>query len=184
MHQLGHVARGSGGLGARVEAVRYAQALTSTGEPTLDPLELSALHALRRELGWTKVEVVGEPSAQSWVVDMTSKTVVSPHDEVALGRHATPWRLLEVLLGETHATKERLVTLIWGTDEYHPLRHDNRLRLTARNLRRLVERDPKSHDWILTDEDGYRLGASTVVLSRGAPDAPRLRALTSPSSSR
>ncbi len=178
---LADLARARGGLARTCEAVRYAQALLALGEPTLDPLERATIQALRRELGWTHVSILGEPSTDRWIVDTTSKTVVSPHGEVAMGRHTTPWKMLEVLLDASSATKEHLVSEIWEVDEYHPLRHDNRLRLTARNLRRLVELDPKDHAWILTDEDGYRLGGSTVVLARAHPEAPRLRTVTSSS---
>jgi len=84
----------------------------------------------------------------------------------SLGRHAMPWRLLETLCARGQASKEELVLGIWEEQEYHPLNHTNRLRLTARKLRKLVEAEPGAPTWIVTDEDGYMLGAPTVWLRR------------------
>ena len=61
-------------------------------------------------------------------------------------------------------TSASVVMSVWQADEYHPLRHDNRLRLAVRKLRKRVEADPSRPAWIETLEDGYRLGATTLVV--------------------
>lgn len=51
------------------------------------------------------------------------------------------------------ASKEELVCGVWGEPEYHPLKHDNRLRLTVRRFRTLLQPD----DPIQATDDGYTL---------------------------
>ncbi len=72
------------------------------------------------------------------------------------------WKLLSALLpGE--ADKETLVQSVWGEDVYHPLRHDNRLHVTVRNLRvALGDGDPPFR--VLTTETGYRLSGGLRAL--------------------
>jgi DNA-binding winged helix-turn-helix (wHTH) protein len=54
------------------------------------------------------------------------------------------------------ASKERLLEVAWGVRDYHPLHHDNRLKVAVRKLRRILE-DVLGHDPIVAGEDGYRL---------------------------
>jgi DNA-binding response OmpR family regulator len=91
---------------------------------------------------------------------------------VALDRRPVLWRLLEVLLGRGgKATKEELVEDVWS-EPYHPLRHDNRLRLAVRKLRKLVEDDAAHPTRVITTADGYAL-RGTVRRSRSVqPHAP------------
>jgi DNA-binding winged helix-turn-helix (wHTH) protein len=56
------------------------------------------------------------------------------------------------------ASKEELVTAVWGEREYHPLRHDNRLHLAVLKVRREIEDDPKLPARLLATPDGYSLG--------------------------
>ena len=55
------------------------------------------------------------------------------------------------------ASKEALVCGVWGEDEYHPLKHDNRLRLTVRRFRALIP----SGDPLQAMGDGYALCGRT-----------------------
>lgn len=54
------------------------------------------------------------------------------------------------------ATKEQLLEEAWGVREYHPLHHDNRLKVAVRKLRRLLE-DALGADPVEAADDGYRL---------------------------
>lgn len=54
------------------------------------------------------------------------------------------------------ATKEQLLEEAWGVREYHPLHHDNRLKVAVRKLRRLLE-EVLGDDPIEAKDDGYRL---------------------------
>jgi hypothetical protein len=54
------------------------------------------------------------------------------------------------------ATKEQLLQDAWGVREYHPLHHDNRLKVAVRKLRRLLE-DVLGADPVEAHDDGYRM---------------------------
>src|SRR5262249_6965875 len=64
------------------------------------------------------------------------------------------------------ASKEDLVITAWGEREYHPLRHDNRLQVAVRKLRRLVEDRPAAPARLLTTSDGYALGDGFARIAR------------------
>ncbi len=55
------------------------------------------------------------------------------------------------------ASKEELILDAWGDSAYHPGRHDSKLFVAVRAIRKLIERDPKSPSLLLTTEDGYAL---------------------------
>lgn len=148
------------------EARRYALGMLGAPEVALDAWERRAITRAQDRLGWSPWLCEGGGSAPLRVVDPARKLVVSrAGGAVSLERDPTPWRLLVALLDAGHASKEALVSQVWGVAEYHPLHHDNRLRLAARNLRKLVEDDPKAPTWVVTREDGYGLTGRVVVLS-------------------
>ncbi len=59
------------------------------------------------------------------------------------------------------ASKEQLVCCVWDESEYHPLNHDNRLRLTVRRLRTMLG----PGDPVRALEDGYALCGRTRTIS-------------------
>ena len=131
---------------------------------TLDLLEAHMIKQLRARWG-LKARTLGvSPCAH--LLDLDARALSrAGGDRVELSTHRTPWRLLTTLI--THggeADKEQLVDAIWSPDEYHPLKHDNRLRLTARNLRRLIEAQPTSPRVILTSDEGYKIGESIKII--------------------
>ena len=50
-------------------------------------------------------------------------------------------------------TKEQLLASLWGIKDYHPLRHDNRLRMTAHKARHALAQAAR----LEATEDGYQL---------------------------
>ena len=60
--------------------------------------------------------------------------------------------------GEGRATKEELVVAVWREAEYHPLKHDNRIKLMVHKLRKSLENDAAAPYRLLTTDDGYALG--------------------------
>jgi hypothetical protein len=62
------------------------------------------------------------------------------------------------------ATKEQLLQEAWGVRDYHPLHHDNRLKVAVRKLRRVLE-DVLGADPLEASEDGYRLRGRVRFIS-------------------
>ena len=67
---------------------------------------------------------------------------------------------------EGSVSKEDLVLAAWDEQEYHPLRHDNRLRLAVRKLRQVLEVDASNPTRVLTTSDGYAFGGHVRLLHR------------------
>ncbi|MEL6179343.1 MAG: hypothetical protein AAFS10_10335 [Myxococcota bacterium] len=140
------------------EVARRTRALLGEREVVLDALDTRVLH----ELGWMgRVRTVG-PSDTPVVAGLNLETrqVWTPdghhHD---LRRSHKSRTLLATLLSRPHgrASKEELVLALWpDLHEYHPLKHDNRLRLAAHRLRATL--GPVG-DTIITLDDGYGLQA-------------------------
>lgn len=73
-----------------------------------------------------------------------------------LSRHDTLFAILTALFrAGGSATKEVLVCSVWGVTSYHPLHHDNRLRVAVRKLRARL--GDGSSSLLETLEDGYAL---------------------------
>lgn len=73
------------------------------------------------------------------------------------------------LLGEKGAdgvTKEEMVNRLWKED-YHPLRHDNKVHATVLRLRKLIEPDLKAPQFILNAPDGYQLNPKVSFTIQG-----------------
>jgi len=78
-------------------------------------------------------------------------------ERVELAPRPLLWRLLVVLSQRGRASKEELVLGAWDVREYHPLRHDNRLQVAMRKLRRAIEVDASRPERVVTTSDGYAL---------------------------
>jgi hypothetical protein len=110
---------------------------------------------------------VGEPFA----LDVVRRRIVSltTNAEIDLRAHTVFMRLLAALAHRGEASKEELVRRVWGVADYHPLHHDNRLRLAVRKLRRLTA--PLSdHGLFSTLDDGYALAVPLHWLAPCAPE--------------
>jgi DNA-binding response OmpR family regulator len=101
---------------------------------------------------------VNEAAGPEWVVDGAGMRIVLPDGTtVDLSKKKVLFDLLATLCHHGgKASKEQLLEVAWGVRDYHPLRHDNRLKVAVRKLRRLLE-DALGDDPIEASEDGYRL---------------------------
>ncbi len=59
-------------------------------------------------------------------------------------------------------TKSDLAEMLWEQD-YDPSQHDNKIYVTIRRLRKLLEPNPKKPHYILRTKDGYQLNPATIV---------------------
>lgn len=143
-----------GTLDADERALRLVR-LRAALESSEDPAAVAAARALSLE---QQASVVHETSGPEWIVDGAGMRIVLPDGTaVDLRRKKVLFDLLATLCrhGGT-ASKEQLLEVAWGVREYHPLHHDNRLKVAVRKLRRLLE-DALGDDPIEASADGYRL---------------------------
>lgn len=138
-----------------LEEALMTRAMARWGDP--EPLWMSApTHGPLLEL---------DPLAQrlSRVASHEPRDTVS----VALSSEELHFKLLKFLaIHGGEADKEALVLGLWpelGT--YHPLHHDNRLRLAVTKLRRLLRDHFGEEELLLTTSRGYALGASVRTLA-------------------
>ncbi len=148
-------------------AARRARALLGAPAP-LDRAEQRLIQALRPLLPTPAPAWLGPTDGPpDWLLDLPAGRVLpAAGDPIDLTRTPQLLRFLSALAdagGE--ASKETLVGAAWDIADYHPLHHDNRLRIAARKLRQLIEPDPTAPTRLLTTEDGYRLGGRVLVLS-------------------
>lgn len=132
-------------------------------ESALDALDRVVIAAVRARPDWRRVETVrttetGEESA--WGLDETRQSVWLLPDgrTVSFAKRPLPFKVLLAIADEGgRASKESLVTRVWGEREYHRLKHDNRLHLAILKARRAIEEDPAAPARIVATEDGYAL---------------------------
>jgi tetratricopeptide (TPR) repeat protein len=140
-------------------AARRARALLGDRTVALDAIDAQILDRVRGQAGWgtpSGPEVAWTPG---WGLDEPTQRVWSP-DGTFIELHGKPqlWRLLVVLAasGAAGLDKESLFRAVWADGDYHPLRHDNRLHATVRNLR-IALGEPDVPHRVLTTPDGYCL---------------------------
>lgn len=156
-------------------AVRRARALL--GYPaSLDRIDQRWVEAVRERLTW-RVYCPAPPNdavAPSWGFDAMHQVVWrSERVDVDLSRYPLLTRILTVLCEERRANKEELIVGAWDEPEYHPLRHDNRLRVAIRKLRQLVESEPSKPEMILWDGEGsYLLSGDFRYVTRRETSEP------------
>jgi hypothetical protein len=118
--------------------------------------------AMGARLGWQHVKRAGAPGPTLYF-DAPRAVLVAPGEAtIDLGAYAVPVELLRALVHHGPALdKETLVRTVWkDVREYHPLHHDNRLRLAVRKLRARLG----SLELISTRPDGYALARELVWL--------------------
>lgn len=62
----------------------------------------------------------------------------------------------------SYLTKADLADILWNQN-YDPLQHDNKIYVTVRRLRKVLEPDPKNPKYILRTKEGYQLNPKTEV---------------------
>lgn len=93
-------------------------------------------------------------------VDLVAKSVVRTTDGTDIHLTRTEWRLLETLMINPGrlVTQESLLTEVWGP---HHIRDSGYLRLYMRQLRKKLEPDPSTPQYLLTEAGmGYRFMAN------------------------
>jgi hypothetical protein len=138
---------------------RRARALLGESVP-LDDVDKAVLAALAAGAGTSSAagSVVHEAAGPEWTVDASAlRIILADGRTVDLSHRKVLFDLLATLCANGGAaTKEQLLERAWGVREYHPLHHDNRLKVAVRKLRRLLE-EVLGADPIETASDGYRL---------------------------
>lgn len=149
-------------------AARRCRALlgAQSDELSVDAVDRAVLAKLRASWDVDFVPISRAPTREvrgewrsGWGVDERTSTVWLPDGTtISLARRAQLYKLLLALVSEREPTKEDLVQAVWHEREYHPLRHDNRLQAAIRQLRHVIEDDPKAPKRVVTWEDGYAVG--------------------------
>ena len=141
-------------------AARRACALLGDGDGALDAVDLAVVRAIRDRATWSIVTRGETTEAGPWGLDQGRSSVwlANSRDAVAFGDRALLFRVL-VALAERggRASKEDLVGAVWNERVYHPLHHDNRLRLAVRKIRQSLEDSPEAPVRVGTTDDGYEL---------------------------
>ncbi len=139
-------------------AARRARALLDERDP-LDALDRRIASAVRARatlgaaVGWAEA-APGAP----WSLSGRAGLVEGPAGRLDLTRSQILRRLLVALAEAGGARdKEALVHAVWQVAAYHPLEHDNRLRVAVRKLRGLLAERAGLTDVLLTTADGYGL---------------------------
>jgi len=153
-------------------SARRARALLG-GTPPLDALETELLTNLRAREPAVTIELLSDSQERpgwtaGWGMDEPATAVWLPDGRrVQFSTDALPWRILATIADhEGSVSKEDLVLAAWDEQEYHPLRHDNRLRLAVRKLRQVLEDDASNPTRVLTTSDGYAFGGHVRLLRR------------------
>jgi tetratricopeptide (TPR) repeat protein len=150
------------GQGHAPGAARRARALLGDRTVPLDRVDRAVLDAVQARPHWGVPEGPDGPWQPGWGLDVpTSRAWLPDGRWVELQTKPQLWRLLLTLAraGESGCDKEVLLRAVWGETDYHPLRHDNRLQATVRNLR-LALGDDDLPTRVLTLTDGYRVAGA------------------------
>lgn len=113
-------------------------------------------------------ELLGlEPARRVLLLPAENAVIVEDHGDLWLRSSPPRWAppLLR-LLSNGSASKELIVTRLWGLRRYRPERHDPLVRTTIHRLRAFL--DPRG-EWVTVTANGY--GLSVPVHASGAVDA-------------
>lgn len=146
----------AGQADASPTAARVASALLGEA-PTPDRLDHLLTSALAAS--WTtRVEPLRPGQAAAWVFDAEARRVHLPRGTLEMSPQAC--RLLDGMFAlGGRASLADLAEVAWALDAFHPLRDSKRIHVAIRRLRRQLEDDASSPTRVLTDPDGYALGA-------------------------
>jgi tetratricopeptide (TPR) repeat protein len=141
---------------------RRARALLGL-EAVADGIDEQVLAAART--AWTDQQILtlgehAEAHEVAWGLDALRSSVWLPDGRtVSLARKPLLFRVLTTLADHGGAaSKETLINEAWDEREYHPIRHDPKLHVSIRALRKAIEDDPSQPARLLTTEEGYTLG--------------------------
>lgn len=148
-------------------AARWSAFLLGEG-PALDEVDEKVLASFQTRTSWVRPHLLSPPLSSTdkgltnrtpWGIHRPSASVwFNDGSYLCLEDQKILWILLACLATKGgYATKEELLIEVWQVDEYHPLRHDNRLRLAVSKLRRLLQRGTRYDEFITSQDEGYAL---------------------------
>ena len=132
----------------------------------LDALDVQVLARARPLCPAARVSgALDAPWAEAWLLDHRERVLHRP-EQAPVELAATPllWTVLTHLASAGELDKEALLRVAWGVEDYHPLRDDNRLQVTMRKLRGLVELDPAAPRVLRTTSAGYGFASDLRVV--------------------
>jgi tetratricopeptide (TPR) repeat protein len=129
------------------------------GQPQrLHHIDLAIVQALRTRHAWASQPATPPDPLPAWGYDAARRVAWSEHGRTcSLGNKRLAHRLLCALARRGALSKEAISAEVWGEPDYHPLHHDNRLRLLVKKLRAQFDEALGAQHWIDTLEDGYAL---------------------------
>lgn len=139
-------------------------------ENLVDP---SGLRHLSKQLTQRREELAVRRSGsdQLQLIEHGERSLVLPSGErIDLKKQFVLMNLLKLFgaVPGKSISKEEIVSKVWKED-YHPLRHDNKIHATILRLRRLMEKDAKNPTYILNTEEGYCLSPRLQFSVTGGP---------------
>lgn len=115
-----------------------------------------------------KLDTQKSPRATFQLIENSTTQLLTPDGRsLAFGNQFVLVALFKMLAGApgVSLSKEEIVRRLWKED-YHPLHHDNKLYVTIRRLRKMIEPDVKSSSYILTHQNGYMFNPEAHVQMR------------------
>ncbi len=138
--------------GDGVKARQYYEMM----QTLLVPQELCHL-ALQVEKRLTELDQRTASRAVLQLIENGTRTLITPDlGRVEIGNQFLLLSLLKILAQEpgVRMTKEDITLRLWK-QEYNPLVHDNKIYVTIRRLRSMIESDRQKPFYILSAQDGY-----------------------------
>lgn len=140
-------------------AARIARGLL--GERRGDLLEAQVVGQMAETLMWYAAPLAQGQRPQ-WCLEANTGRCIGEGLEVRLGGKALAMVVALCEAPDQTLTKESLIAQVWGISDYHPLKHDNRLRMTTFKLRQALPQ----HLEIEALEDGYILRSGVALIKR------------------
>jgi DNA-binding winged helix-turn-helix (wHTH) protein len=135
-----------------------------------DRVERRCAAVLAAKLTWRSERGSLDRQMPELWLDLHQGVLCSLVKSVALPSRGSQRKLIQVLAAQPGLphTKEQLLERVWGIDAFHPLKHENRLRMAIFKLRKLVEQlvedTSNAPTFIVTRDDGYILSDNVSVV--------------------
>ncbi|MCB0420284.1 MAG: tetratricopeptide repeat protein [Bdellovibrionales bacterium] len=144
-----------------------ARLYLSLAQRTVDPSNLKHFSRILSE----KLEMIGESEESKYdlIFDSASKSIIErKRGKIDFKNQFILLDMLRLFVnhpGEVFS-KEALVGRVWRQD-YDPMVHDNKIYVTIKRLRKMIEPDYEKPRYIYRAKNGYYLNKNTKVLVNG-----------------
>lgn len=148
---------GRAGINSNPVVARRARAVLGDVDVELDVVDRAVVAAVRQTSAFVS-QRLGTGASPEWTIDAkASRIVLADGRAIDFASRKVLFDLLLALCRRGGASsKEQLLADAWGVRDYHPLQHDNRLKVAVRKLR--VALDEVFGDApVESVDDGYRL---------------------------